>query len=103
MSNIEQFIEKFKKGFDSECLEEAFTNGNCYHFAVILNRLFGGFVYYSQIQGHFINVVDGHGYDITGMVEINEEDKYDSLYAIHNKDKLLHNRLMDDCVYLRSR
>ncbi len=54
-------------------------------------------IYYDTIVGHFVTMIDGVLYDITGVVE-NTND-FISIEEIY-KDELLWTRLLRDCVNL---
>ena len=101
MDIIENFIVKFKKGFNSEILEYVFTQGNCYHFSAILDNLFEGGIVYNPIEGHFLFESDNMFYDITGKV--NEPKHYDFLWTIAEYDTDYYIRLMADCAELTTR
>ena len=54
-----KFINDFKKQYPKE-LEDVFSNGYCYWFAMILNSRFGVIdteIYYLPIQNHFITKI----------------------------------------------
>lgn len=95
---IEVFIENFKRDFDENELIRIFTEGNCYHFAVILNNVYPeGRIIYSQKLGHFLLEVNGEYYDITGRVAdtICDATYFDTLYYT---DSSLYRSLLRDCV-----
>lgn len=95
---VEEFIENFKRGHDVYALESCFTNGNCYHFALLLEALYGGIILYDQVDGHFISFIDGCYYDITGRIEpVSKAIEFDS--ELRDSDPLWFNRLLRDCVY----
>ena len=78
MTEVLEFIRRFKTYDDVGILEETFSRGYCYYFAVILQERFGGEILYDPIEGHFVTrIVDEdwrvHLYDITGDVTM----KYD--------------------------
>lgn len=97
MNKIEIFIHNFKKGFDKEYLEDVFTNGNCYHFALILESMFEGEIIYDPNACHFLTKIDYEFYDITGKVD-GPIDYYiwDDFEDIDYNEYLMINR---DCVY----
>lgn len=66
--SVDKFISNFKKGFDEEYLEEVFSNGNCYHFALILSQMFDGEINYDPHNQHFVTEIGASYYDITGKV-----------------------------------
>jgi hypothetical protein len=95
---IEVFIKNFKRDFNEEELIRVFTEGNCYHFAVILNNVYPeGRIIYSQILGHFLLEIAGEHYDITGKVTkpIPDITYFDTLYYT---DSSLYRELLRDCV-----
>lgn len=95
---IDVFIKRFKEGFNKQALEDAFTNGNCYHFAVILSELYDeGDIVYDEIDGHFMFRYKDKYYDITG--EVTNVNNARSLLAISYDDEPLYGRLLRDCAY----
>lgn len=94
---IEVFIQNFKRGFDKKALIQTFTEGCCYHFAVILKGAYPeGEIVYSQVMGHFYLVLDGHAYDITGEIDGAQDVPWDGL---ESRDPALYTGLLRDCVY----
>lgn len=94
---VESFISSFKGVRNKECLENAFINGNCYHFALILKELFNGAIYYDNNIGHFITKIDGKYYDIKG-----ETTPYSTVFEWATMSALepnLYWRIVNDCVY----
>ena len=102
--DIIDFINTFKQT-DKQNLEYIFTNGNCYFFALILKELFtGSHIVFSQSESHFLVMYDNHLYDILGD-RTKEISIYD-LYAWEDMktiDNAYYNRLLRDCVYLKTR
>lgn len=69
---INTFINNFKKS-NPQAIEKAFTEGNCYWFAKILEVRFGGVILYNPVEGHFVWGHPEYGiYDITGRIHIND-------------------------------
>ena len=62
---IEKFINNFKKKHKD--LEYLFTNGLCYQFTCILDKIFVGSIMYNDIDNHFAFLHNGKLYDI-GML-----------------------------------
>lgn len=95
---IEEFIENFKRGHDTNALIETFTNGNCYHFATILHTIYPeGRIVYEPVRGHFMLELWGMYYDITGEVLLEHTPPH---YMDEKcNDGLLYERLLRDCVY----
>jgi len=95
-----KFIEAFKgrdKGL-SQYIVKCFTEGNCYHFAVILERLFpGGHIIYDTLNGHFLYNYQGLNYDING-INYNVAHAVSVNWIILN-DPILYIRLLRDCIY----
>lgn len=71
MSNSEKQIERFLKRFhDYNNINDVFTKGCCYWFAVILNKRFpDSEIVYDPIACHFAVKIDGSYYDITGNID----------------------------------
>ena len=101
---IKSFINNFKKGFDESHLVEVFTQGNCYHFAVILNNIFDGHIVHDNVLNHFMFMDRNYNiYDITGTLN-NIDVRY--LYSwdmMEDKDYLHYNELYYWCVELKER
>ena len=91
---IEEFIHR---RFPVDC---NWLNGNCYFFAVILKSVFSGTIYYDQIEGHFIVLIDGAYYDWSGMREYDDEyqAKFINWEICHLTDTALFGRLVTDCI-----
>lgn len=98
---IMRFINKFKYGFNKSALEVAFTQGNCYHFSLILNSLYEGEIYYDQVICHFMFKVDGEFYDITGKIPIDNIENATNWESLKSDDKLHCKHIKRDCIYKR--
>ena len=97
MVAVETFVENFKSGFDKEYLENVFTNGNCYHFSLILKSMYNGTIVYDPHGSHFLTKIDGNYYDITGKVERPmDEYPWDEMEDIDCNEYAL---VVDNCVY----
>jgi hypothetical protein len=81
-------------------IEDRWLNGNCYHFARILQDRFGGSIYYLPIVGHFVTKIDGDYYDWTGKLndEMLADDSPTAWDYIRYADPILYQRLVRDCV-----
>ena len=88
------FIEKFKKLYTEE-LEDIFSDGWCYYFAVILLARFGGRIYYLPVENHFVCKIGNLFYDIKGIVVPDEAIPWDE-YA--NDDIIHARRIIRDCI-----
>lgn len=94
-NDIEGFIRAFKFKNAKE-LEDIFTNGNCYHFSVILKQLFPcGKIVYDYLRGHFLFYYHENYYDITGKTQADET----SIIDIRYMDRLEQYKLERDCAY----
>lgn len=76
------FIDDFKSYNKNNVLEDTFTKGYCYYFALILKDRFDGSIYYDPKIGHFITKIGRDYYDITGCVT----DKYKN-NTLYSKDE----------------
>lgn len=92
--NMEEKIKEFiKRRFSNDC---NWTSGNCYFFAVILQEVFGGDIYYDVINGHFLLQCEGSFYDWTGKTDNYEKPvKWNSF---EQYDKLQKKRIIRDCI-----
>lgn len=98
MDKIEQFIENFKKGFDKKYLENVFLNGNCFHFALILEGMFeNAEIIYDLDLNHFLTDINGKIYDITGRTE--RPLNWESWETISENEDGEWSELIKDCVY----
>lgn len=95
MVSIEKFINNFKKGFNKEQVEDLFLNGNCYHFALILNQMYDAKIVYDPHTQHFLSKVDENYYDITGSVSA-PLDKY---FWDDMEDNVDYEDLKMTCIY----
>lgn len=95
------FVEKFK--FTGKTIvEELFTCGNCYYFAVILKERFQtGEIYYLPIENHFVWKYDGILFDIKGEHSTNERayswEEYKKIEPLGAK------RIERDCIEFGTR
>jgi len=98
---IELFIENFKKGFDENSLIRCFTEGNCYHFTVILKNIYDeGRIIHDPIINHFLLEFDHKYYDITGEVQYKEDyDNFEYMDDLMKNDKDRYTKLLRDCVF----
>lgn len=111
MNKVLQFIEQFKKDSkDETVLEDIFTSGYCYHFAILLAHLFGVQDYsihlmYNPIDNHFafLDYVSMHAYDITGDLGPLDKEFFDKGWELWKsyrcKDELETGRIIKQCVY----
>lgn len=103
MDKIEIFIKKFKRDSNNEkFLENHFTNGYCYHFAVILAALFGNEDYqsnimYNPIDNHFATKYNNKLYDITGEIKLTTDwvdwNRYKEFEPLDSE------RVIKNCIY----
>lgn len=89
------FINKFKEIHGKE-LEEVFSDGWCYYFAIILKTRFTGRIYYLPVENHFVCKIGELFYDVNGIV-IPEEEAYP--WDEYKYEDMLHaQRIIRDCV-----
>ena len=92
---ILNFIKKFKFKYAKE-LEEVFTTGDCYYFAIILKARFAGDIYYLPVANHFVTKIGSCYYDITGRVE---PDEHPIKWSEFGKgDASWRRRVVRDCI-----
>lgn len=99
--NIESFIRRFKKDFSDETVaENAFSSGNCYHFAVILNDLFCGDIVYNPIQNHFAFKLKSSYdiFDITGKLNWSSSD-WVTWFSYQTDEPIESHRINEQCRY----
>ena len=98
MDKIETFVENFKKGFNKTYLEDVFSNGNCFHFALILEGMFeDAEIIYDLDLNHFLTNIDGKIYDIKG--KSTEPMNWESWETISENKDGEWTQLIKDCVY----
>lgn len=91
--NILEFIANFKRNREKS-VNDIFLNGNCFHFALILSKLYSkGTIVYSCKQGHFVYKYKNKYYDITG------EAKVELPIVKFGKKMNEYNDFLRDCVY----
>lgn len=64
--DILTFIEDFKKFGTGKEIEDCFSNGYCYYFAIILKERFPEGEIFYNITNHFVFKYNNEFYDITG-------------------------------------
>lgn len=82
---------EFKKYEKDNIIENTFTKGLCYYFAIILKDRFDGSIYFIPEEGHFITKIDRDYYDITGCVTEKYKDK-----ELYPKEKWMYD---SDIIY----
>lgn len=98
--SIEKFIESFKAPFNEKELVHTFTQGNCYHFALILQQLYpSGEIIYDSWDGHFVYQYFDKFFDITGEKVYNSHHGLYSLIELKSNDSNWYDRLQSDCMY----
>jgi len=99
---ILEFIKNFKRQHNKNALVECFTEGNCYHFALILKTLFPMvYIIHDDENNHFMVMLNispvAKFYDITGEITI--PNKITLFSMIENDDNKQYDILLRDCVY----
>ncbi len=88
-----KILNFIQRRFPKDC---NWTDGNCYFFALILQNVFGGKIYYDVILSHFLLKIGKNYYDWTGKVEkcglLVEWDKFE------NYDFLQKERIIQNCI-----
>lgn len=98
---ILRFIKAFiaDTGLTQEQAEAAFLRGNCYHFAVILCDIFKGDIVYNLYMGHFVALIGGVYYDITGEVVLNDASPMYTLEGLKLADETEYARIKHNCIH----
>lgn len=104
--SINEFINDFKTHINiSKELEELFTTGYCYYFALILqHRYADGEIYYLSNSNHWIFKLFDKFYDITGEIDMNTIDNdelnnwkdYCWSYGVCEPENFMY--LIQDCI-----
>lgn len=92
---IEKFINNFKRKHKD--LEYLFTNGLCYQFTCILDKIFVGSIMYNDIDNHFAFLHNGKLYDITGAIDDTNFEHWD-IYKL--REPLNSSRITRSCIFL---
>ena len=99
-SDVIRFIGRFTDNGKRTEVIDAFMNGCCYWFALILERRFTYFydatIVYDQIDNHFGCEIDGEVYDITGVVT--GERQWVSWRSVYKSDANLAEYIRRDCI-----
>lgn len=94
MKEIERFLRRFHL---SKNIDEVFTEGCCYWFAIILAIRFvekSPEIVYDEVINHFGCRIHGHVYDITGDVT----EKYHWVQWLDMTDTALVERIRNQCI-----
>lgn len=90
--DVASFLERFHL---NQNIDEVFTGGCCYWFAVILHQRFpNSRIMYDTVENHFVTEIGGRLYDITGDVT----GQYDVLPWGSCKDTPHGAKIIRDCV-----
>lgn len=93
-TDIETFLQRFHS-YDS--VDDVFTRGCCYWFAVILYSRFirsGSTIMYDEIANHFGTMIGDKVYDITG--DVTDHYLWKPWHLI--EDPLLKEKIVRDCI-----
>jgi hypothetical protein len=75
--NVEEFIATIRDSFIGS--QQVYTEGSCYHFYLILKKVFPNAEAYYDID-HILTKIDNRFYDITGEVkEVRQMYKLETL------------------------
>lgn len=91
---IIDFIEEFKYKYKEE-IEDVFSNGYCYFFAIMLKERFGGEIVYDPIQNHFALCRNLKKYDIIGYTN----GHFENWESYQEKELLDTERIYKNCIY----
>ena len=104
MEEVVKFIENFKKLHKKE-LEEVFTCGNCYWFALILKERFHGTLYYLPVENHFLCRIYKKFYDIKGLYVLTTAQRKNIKWweGVKKEDRFVYDSIVRDCINLETR
>lgn len=94
MEEVEGFLARFH---EHDSVDDVFTNGCCYWFAIILAcrfAFYGAEIMYDEVENHFGTMVNGRVFDVTGDVT----DKFRWVPWKSMSDTLLTSRIVRDCI-----
>ena len=97
-SETDIIVKNFLKRFhESDNVEEVFSCGCCYWFAIILYGRFireGATIMYDEVENHFGTRIRGRVYDITG--DVTDSYKWETWESM--TDELHRQRIIRDCI-----
>ena len=95
-NQVYQVLEFIKRRFP---IDNKWTDGNCYFFAVILKSRFPqGIIYYDVIDGHFVVDIDGVKYDWSGIVKDKGKHHYVEWDKFDQYDELQKRSIINQCI-----
>ena len=103
------FINRFTNNGKRQEVIECFTCGCCYWFAHILFKRFYDAmdwnhdtdIMYDEVANHFGCRIEDRVYDITG--DVTEQYHWESSCIVAQRDELLWDRIVRDCIEMRDR
>lgn len=120
--SIGTYVENFIREISGDTKTDAFTNGYCFHFAAILEKMFDGMIMYDPIDNHFAFLLnsDASLYDASGKIGhfthilktpddipcynlVPTCSNYSNKWYVWDSFKTLEpiesNRILEECVY----
>lgn len=98
MNEILEFIKKFQ----SPSNEVLFKECACYWFSLILHERFDySSIYYNPDIVHFATEIDGILYDISGIVEDDEDRYYDFQRYMEDTSQSEIDTIIENCILLK--
>lgn len=95
-NQVYQVLEFIKRRFP---IDNNWTDGNCYFFAVILKSRFPqGIIYYDVIDGHFVVDIDGVKYDWSGISSDKGKHYYVEWDIFTQYDELQKQSIINQCI-----
>ncbi len=95
-NQVYQVLEFIKRRFP---IDNKWTDGNCYYFAVILKSRFSeGIILYDVIDGHFVTHIDGQNYDWSGIVSDEGKHYYVEWDIFDQYDELQKQSIINQCI-----
>ena len=99
---ILKFINHFNASTGREQIEECFTAGMCYWFALLLaNRFPGGEIVYAVVENHFAYKYDKYVYDIMG--DVTNKYTFVSWFEYSMRDPAHASRIQRECILKNKR
>lgn len=93
VNSVEEFIHRRFP------VDNNWTNGNCYYFAVILKARFPkAIIYYDVLDGHFIVKIGFHFYDWTGKIIEKHKKFYVKWEDMPKYDTGVYARICSGCI-----
>lgn len=91
-----RFINAIKGSFSYE-IEETFSGGFCYYFAIILKERFGGEIYFNPDLVHFAILIEDQMFDVYGLMDVGPNwINWKDFQNTQDAESILHSCILKD-------